>query len=83
MKPKALGRKRRACLSQPSLYLCLGGLNAILLAICDTVIRFDVATKQNPNLHTSLYIPAMEYIAASLLILLGGVLVIEYASKRG
>ena len=54
MKPKALGRKRRACLSQPSFYLCLGGLNAILLAICDTVIRFDVATKQNPNLHTGL-----------------------------
>ena len=76
-------QKRQRGLSLPSFYLCLGGLNAILLAICDTVIRFDTAIRQNPNLHGSLYIPAMEYIAASLLILLGGVLVIEYASKRG
>ena len=82
MKQKALGRKRRACLSQPSFYLCLGGLNAILLAIGDTVIRLDLAVTDNPNLIGSLYIPAIEYIAASMLVLLGGVLLLEYVQKQ-
>lgn len=83
MKQTALGRARRARLSLPSFYLCLGGLNAILLAIADTVIRLDLAVTDNPNLIGNLYIPAMEYIAASLLVLLGGVLMIEYVQGKG
>lgn len=83
MKQKIRRPAQHAGLSRPTYYLCLGGLNAILLAICDTVIRLDLAVTGNPNLIGSLYIPATEYVAASLLVLLGGVLVIEYVQKRG
>ena len=83
MKQKTRRPARHTGLSRPTYYLCLGGLNAVLLAICDTVIRLDLAVTDNPNLIGNLYIPAIEYIAASLLVLLGGVLVIEYVQKRG
>lgn len=81
MKHKALPRVRGLTLSRPSFYLCLGGLNATLLAVCDTAIRLEQAIAQNPNLVGSIYIPAIEYVATSLLILLGGVLAIEYVHR--
>lgn len=81
MKLSAKRRPRGLSLSRPSFYLSLGGLSAVLAAVIDTALRLEQAFAQNPNLIGSIYIPAVEYVAASLLILLGGVLALEYAAR--
>ena len=63
-------------------YTALFGLNLLSLAICDTAIRVDTAIAQNPNLIGSVYIPALESIFGGLVVLCGGVLLIDYTARR-
>ena len=79
---KTSTRPGRHSLSPPSFYLALCGLHAILLAVCDTAVRLDLAISQNPGLIGCIYVPAAEYIAASALVLLGGVLALELVYKK-
>ena len=81
MKTNRKRRPRKLSLSRPSFYLSLGGLSIILAAVIDTAVRLHQAILQNPNLIGSIYVPAVEYVGASLLVLLGGVLAIEYAAR--
>lgn len=81
MKTNSKRRPRKLSLSRPSFYLSLGGLSIILAAVIDTAVRLHQAIQQNPNLIGSIYVPAVEYVGASLLVLLGGVLAIEYAAR--
>jgi len=81
MKTNSKRRPRKLSLSRPSFYLSLGGLSIILAAVIDTAVRLHQAILQNPNLIGSIYVPAVEYVGASLLVLLGGVLAIEYAAR--
>lgn len=81
MKSNIKRRPRKLSLSRPSFYLSLGGLSAILAAVIDTAVRLHRAILHNPNLIGSIYVPAVEYVGASLLVLLGGVLALEYAAR--
>ena len=69
-------------LTPPAFYTALGGLNLLALAACDTALRVETAFTQNPNLIGSAYIPATEYILGGLVVLCGGVLLIDYTSRR-
>lgn len=75
-------KKRSFFLSPPAFYTALFGLNLLSLAICDTAVRVEAAITQNPNLIGSMYIPALEYVLGGLVVLCGGVLLIDYAAKR-
>lgn len=76
-------RVRRALsLSPAAFYTALGGLNLLALAMCDTAVRVDAAISQNPELVGCVYIPAIEHVLAGLVVLLGGVLLIDYVQKR-
>ena len=54
----------------------------LALAMCDTAVRVEAAIAQNPNLIGSAYIPALEYVFGGLVVLCGGVLLIDFAEKR-
>jgi hypothetical protein len=77
--------KRKAknySLSPAAFYTALCGLNLLALAMCDTALRVESAIAQNPNLIGSAYIPAMETVFGSLVLLCGGVLLIDYQGRR-
>lgn len=75
--------KRRAhSLTPAAFFTALFGLNLLALAICDTALRVDAAIAQNPNLIGSVYIPALEYVLGGLVVLTGGVLLIDYIQRR-
>ena len=69
-------------LTPPAFYTALFGLNLLALAICDTAVRVETAIAQNPNLIGSAYIPALEYVFGGLVVLCGGVLLIDYTERR-
>ena len=69
-------------LSPKAFYTAMLGLNLLSLAICDTAIRVDAAIAQSPEWIGIAYIPALEYVFAGLVVLCGGVLLIEYIEKR-
>ena len=73
---------RTYSLSPAAFYTALGGLNLLALAMCDTAVRVEAAIAQNPNLIGSVYIPALEYVLGGLVVLCGGVLLIDFAEKR-
>ena len=75
-------KSRSYSLSPVAFYVALFGLNLLSLAICDTAVRTEAAMMQNPNLIGSAYIPALEYVLGGLVVLCGGVLLIDYAAKR-
>lgn len=64
-------------------YTAIIGLSLLALAICDTAVRVDAAISQNPNLIGSVYIPAIDHVLAGLVVLTGGVLLIDYVQKTG
>ena len=77
--------KRKAknySLTAPAFYTALGGLNALALAACDTAVRVEAAFTQNPGLIGTAYIPAIEHILGGLVVLCGGVLLIDYTARR-
>ena len=77
--------KRKAksfSLTPPAFYTALGGLNLLALAMCDTAVRVEAAIAQSPNLAGSAYVPALEYIFGGLVVLCGGVLLIDYTARR-
>ena len=69
-------------LSPRAFYVALFGLNLLALATCDTAVRIDAAFRANPNLIGIAYIPAIETILGGAVVLLGGVLLIDYLEKR-
>ena len=69
-------------LTPAAFYTALFGLNLLAAAICDTAVRVEAAITQNPNLIGSAYIPALEYVFGGLVVLCGGVLLIDYAARR-
>ena len=69
-------------LTPTAFYTALFGLNLLALAICDTAVRVETAIAQNPNLIGSAYIPALEYVFGGLVVLCGGVLLIDYTERR-
>ena len=73
--------RRTHSLTPAAFYTALFGLNLLALAICDTAIRVDAAIVQNPNLIGSVYIPALEYVLSGLVVLSGGVLLIDYIQR--
>ena len=76
-------RKRRIyTLTKPAFYTALSGLNLLSLAICDTALRVESALLQNPNLIRGAYIPALESVFGGLVVLCGGVLLIDYTARR-
>ena len=74
--------KNSYALAPKAFYTALFGLNLLALAICDTAVRVDAAIAQNPNLVGNVYVPALEYIMGGAVVLLGGVLLIDYMEKR-
>ena len=77
--------KRKAknySLTPPAFYTALSGLNLLALAMCDTAVRVESAIAQNPNLIGSAYIPAIETVLGGLVVLCGGVLLIDYQGRR-
>ncbi len=75
-------KARNYSLSPAAFYTALGGLNVLALAMCDTAVRVEAAIAQNPNLMGSAYIPAIETVFGGLVVLCGGVLLIDYAARR-
>lgn len=75
--------RRSFSLCPAAFYVAIAGLSLLSLAICDTAVRVDAAIAQNPNLIGSVYIPAIEHILAGLVVLTGGVLLIDYVQKTG
>ena len=73
--------RRTLSLSMPAFYTAFFGLNLLAAAICDTAIRVDAAISQNANLIGSVYIPAIEYVLGGLVVLVGGVLLIDFIQK--
>ncbi len=73
---------RSFSLSPGAFYVALFGLNLLALAVCDTAVRIDAALNTNPNLIGNAYIPAIETILGGIVVLLGGVLLIDYLEKR-
>ncbi len=69
-------------LSKPAFYTALSGLNLLSLAICDTAVRVEAAILQNPNLIGGASIPALRSVFGGLIILCGGVLLIDYKARR-
>ena len=80
---KRLKRKTRSySLSPAAFYTALIGLNLLSLAICDTAVRVEAAILQNPNLIGGACIPALRSVFGGLIILCGGVLLIDYKARR-
>lgn len=75
--------RRTFSLCPAAFYTAISGLSLLALAACDTAVRVDTAIAQNPNLIGSVYIPAIEHILAGLVVLTGGVLLIDYVQKTG
>ena len=75
-------KRRTHSLTPAAFFTALFGLNLLALAICDTALRVDAAIAQNPNLIGSVYIPALEYVLGGLVVLTGGVLLIDYIQRR-
>ena len=75
-------KKRTYALTKPAFYTAFSGLNLLSLAICDTALRVESAVLQNPNLVRSAYIPALESVFGGLVVLCGGVLLIDYTARR-
>ena len=75
-------KKRTYTLTKPAFYTAFAGLNLLSLAICDTALRVESAVLQNPNLVRSAYIPALESVFGGLVVLCGGVLLIDYTARR-
>lgn len=69
-------------LTPVAFYTALFGLNTLLFAICDTALRVERAITQNQNMIGSVYIPALEYVLTGLVVLCGGVLLIDYVARR-
>ena len=69
-------------LTPAAFYTALLGLNLLAIAICDTAVRVDAAIAQNPNLIGSAYIPALNSVWGGLVVLCGGVLLIDYTERR-
>ena len=74
-------KTRTYTLTKPVFYTALSGLNLLALAICDTAVRVEAAILQNPNLIGSAYIPALESVFGGLVVLCGGVLLIDYTAR--
>ena len=74
-------KTRTYTLTKPAFYTALSGLNLLALAICDTAVRVEAAILQNPNLIGSAYIPALESVFGGLVVLCGGVLLIDYTAR--
>ena len=74
--------RRTFSLCPAAFYTAILGLSLLALAACDTAVRVDTAIAQNPNLIGSVYIPALESVFGGLVILCGGVLLIDYAARR-
>ncbi len=75
-------KKPSYSLTPAAFYTALLGLNLLSLAICDTAVRVETAILQNPGLIGSAYIPAIEHVLGGLVVLCGGVLLIDYAARR-
>lgn len=73
---------RTHSLTPAAFYTALFGLNLLAIAICDTAIRTDAAISHNPNLIGCVYIPALEYVLGGLVVLTGGVLLIDYIQRH-
>lgn len=80
---KSIRTQRSFSLCPAAFYVAIFGLSLLALATCDTAVRVDAAIAQNPNLIGSVYIPAIEHILAGLVVLTGGVLLIDYVQKTG
>lgn len=80
---KLVCARRTFSLCPAAFYTAIFGLSLLALAMCDTAVRVDMAIAQNPNLIGSVYIPAIEHILAGLVVLTGGVLLIDYVQKMG
>ena len=80
---RSIHARRTFSLCPPAFYTAILGLSLLALAACDTAVRVDMAITQNPNLIGSVYIPAIEHILAGLVVLTGGVLLIDYVQKTG
>ena len=75
-------KKHTYALTPIAFYVALLGLNLIALAVCDTAVRVENAFTQNPALIGTAYIPAIEYLLGSLVVLCGGVLLIDYVQRH-
>ena len=75
-------KKHTYTLTKPAFYTAFSGLNLLSLAICDTAVRVEAAILQNPNLIGGASIPALRSVFGGLIILCGGVLLIDYKARH-